>query len=81
MSELTGTPNRGLTTFHHWYPGIPPSREKAHVHLDAAVKAPTVAKNQIPRTVHQPKPVSMVDNDVLRKVRPRAAPEDLVTVL
>lgn len=50
MSELTGKPYRGLTTFHQWNPGTPPSLENAQVHLEAAVRAPIVAKAQIPRT-------------------------------
>ena len=50
MSELIGSSNRGLTLRHHWLPGIPPSRENAQVHRDAAVSEPTAANAQIPRT-------------------------------
>jgi hypothetical protein len=82
MSELTGSPNRGLTTFHHWYPGIPPSREKAHVHRDAAVRDPITANTQIPSTEHQyARSKSEWLKDALRKRSPRAAPADPVTVL
>jgi hypothetical protein len=79
--ELTGTPKRGLTSFHQWNPGIPPSRENAHVHLDAAVNDPIVAKTHIPRTTSQHISISFQGRDLLRIVRPRAAPGDPVTVL
>lgn len=50
INELTGIPKRGETTRQYPNPGMPPSREKAQVQRDAAVRAPMVAKAQMPRT-------------------------------
>lgn len=46
----TGTSYRGLTFFQALENGMPPSRLKAQVQREAAVREPTAAKNQMPRT-------------------------------
>ena len=71
---FSGMSNFLFTFLKREEPGIAPSRAKAYVHLEAAVKAPIPAKNRIPKMrKRRPKPPAAEPVTVLNK-RPMGCP-------